>query len=140
MTYISFGEYFPSLAEQETRVITLIDKRFAPIPAGEYGLIEMFCDEASCDCRRVMWNVASTSEQRIVAVIAYGWESREFYARWFGAKDEKVIDEMQGPVLNTASPQANFAPAFLRLINTVVLKDKVYVERIKRHYKLFRER
>ena len=140
MPYIPFNEYFPSLGEQETRAITLLDDRFAPIPAGEYGLIEMFCDEADCDCRRVMFSVASSLEQRIVAVVAYGWESRAFYAQWFGRKNDEVIDEMQGPVLNKASLQASYAPAFLNLIRELLSKDKTYVERIKQHYNLFREK
>jgi hypothetical protein len=140
MPYVPFGKYFPHLAEQETQAITLPDDRLVPIPLGEYGLLEMFCDEANCDCRRVMLSVASTSEERIVAVVAYGWESRAFYERWLGEKNDPVIKDLQGPALNLASPQAHYAPALLKLISTVVLQDQAYVERIKRHYALFREK
>ena len=124
MSYAPFHKYFPDLGARETRAITFLDSRFAPIPAGEYGLLEMFCDEVDCDCQRVMFSVASTSEQRIVAVVAYGWESRAFYAKWYGRKDDRTIDEMQGPVLNMASWQASYAPAFLNLIRELIRKDR----------------
>jgi hypothetical protein len=57
-----------------------------------------------------------------------------------GDDEPAVIDDLQGPVLNLASPQSKQAPAILELIRTVVLQDEAYIERVKRHYALFRER
>jgi uncharacterized protein YecA (UPF0149 family) len=74
---------------------------------------------------------------RIVAVIAYGWESREYYARWIGDDDPKILRELQGPVLNLLSQQSELAPALLKKVEWV-LQDKRYLARIKRHYKMFR--
>jgi hypothetical protein len=73
-------------------------------------------------------------------VVAYGWEDRDFYVKWMGDDDPNVIDDLQGPVLNLASPQSKQAPAILELIETIVLRDRAYIERVKRHYALFRER
>jgi hypothetical protein len=57
-----------------------------------------------------------------------------------GDDDPNVIADLQGPVLNLASPQSKQAPAILELIETVVLQDRAYIERVKRHYALFREK
>ena len=41
-------------------------------------------------------------------------------AEWMGDDDPNVIADLQGPVLNLASPQSKQAPAILELIETVV--------------------
>ena len=51
MPFIPFHEAFPDLAAQETRTITTLASAY--LPAGSYTLIEMYCDEPHCDCRRV---------------------------------------------------------------------------------------
>jgi hypothetical protein len=110
------------------------------LPAGEYGFLEMYCDERKCDCRRVFFYVVSPSNKEPLAVIAYGWESREFYAKWMGDDSPEVIEEVKGPSLNIMSPQSNLAPALLELVKEVLLQDKLYVDRIKVHYRMFREK
>ncbi len=45
---------------------------------------------------------------------------------------------VKGPALNLASPQSELAPALLVQIR-VVLENRDYVERLKRHYSLFRD-
>ena len=66
-----------------------------------------------------------------MAFIAYGWESKEFYRRWLKMDDPTVISEMQGPILNKASPQSKYAPAFLKLVKDVVLSDPAYAARLE---------
>jgi len=46
---------------------------------------------------------------------------------------------MQGPVLYPLSPQSEYAPVLLQTFETVILKDPQYIERLKRHYAMFRE-
>jgi hypothetical protein len=139
MPYSMFFEHFPEIAGRETRTVTLLRKSFGLAP-GDYAVLEMFCDEPGCDCRRVMFCVVSSHTKDVEAVVAYGWESRDFYAEWMHDDDPDVIDELQGPILNLASPQSKLAPAILELIETVVLRDGAYIERVKRHYALFREK
>jgi len=43
-----------------------------------------------------------------------------------------------GPALNVGSPQSSLAPALLNFVREVLLRDEAYLERIKRHYHLFR--
>jgi hypothetical protein len=136
MPFEPFHERFPEIAARETRTMTVGDS--PDLPADEYGLVEMYCNESGCDCRRVFFTVLARRQQRMVAVIAYGWESLEFYRQWLSFDDPAVVSELKGPVLNLTSPQSEIAPAVLELVRWV-LEDREYVERLKRHYRMFRE-
>ncbi len=140
MPYAPFFEYFPEIAEKETRSVMILASSPYRLPPGEYGLLELFCDEVDCDCRRVFLFVVTPSSSSPEAVVAYGWESREFYVNWAGEDLEEVVEPLMGPVLNLASPQSARAPEILRLIKNEVLRDAAYVERLKKHYALFRSR
>ena len=140
MPYASFHELFPKVAERETRTITVPPGTNAGVPPGEYGFVEMFCDERGCDCRRVFFAAVSAPHGDLQAVIAYGWESPAFYAKWMGDNDPQIIEELRGPCLNLASHQSAAAPAFLNMVRDVLLRDAAYMERVKRHYQMFREK
>ncbi len=140
MPFAQFRDHFGDLAERETRTVTLFESSDSGLPAGEYGFLEMYCDERGCDCRRVMLSVFSTARHRTEAVINYGWESLEFYAAWMKDDDPELLAELQGPALNLGSPQSELAPAILALVRRVLLRDEGYVARLKRHYALFREK
>jgi len=136
MPYAPFHERFPGVAKEETRSILIIGD--PKLPSDTYGLTEAYCDELDCDCRRVFFNVISTKKKKIVATIAFGWETKKYYAKWLGDNDSKIIKDLKGPVLNLASKQSKLAPALLEQIR-FVLRDKNYVERLKRHYELFKD-
>ena len=55
MPMIPFAERFPELGARETRSVTAIHR--PDLPDGEYGFLELYCDEPGCDCRRVMIDV-----------------------------------------------------------------------------------
>ncbi|MBK8931324.1 MAG: hypothetical protein IPM76_03220 [Chloroflexi bacterium] len=75
MYYGPFLERFPEVAAQETRVITA--QGHALPPDGEYGLVELFCTEPGCDCRRGTIVFRHPLEpQKLLATISYGWERR----------------------------------------------------------------
>jgi hypothetical protein len=138
MPYEPFYEKFGEIAWKETRSITISGHPI--LPADDYGLIEAYCNDENCDCQRVFFNVASRKQNDIVAIIAYGWESKDFYTKWFGANDPEIIQQMQGPILNPGSPQSELAPALLEMVRKVVLKDPEYIARLKRHYQMFKEK
>ena len=140
MGYRLFHDVFPAVAEQETRTLTILPGARTSLPVGDYGFLEMFCDEPGCDCRRVFFSVVSSARQEIEAVVAWGWENPEFYATWMNDDDPQVVANLKGPVLNFGSPATSLAPALLELTRTVLLQDAHYVERIKRHYQMFRQR
>lgn len=140
MPYAPFSKYFPDLAENETRSITVTELYDLGLPSGVYSFIEMFCDENGCDCRRVFFYVISSFRKKVEAVIAWGWEDEEFYKKWMKDDDPKIISSLKGPILNAASPQSKYALPILELVEDVLLQDKAYIERVKRHYKMFREK
>ena len=143
MAFTPLQDLLPELAYKEVRIITLVEN-YGEIPKDSYGLVEAYCDEINCDCRRVMLSVHPLKRGPI-AVIAYGWESKFFYARWYHidmkkltSQDRRALNELKGPCLNSMSPQSKLAPYFLKLVTEYVLEDQAYVERLKRHYKLFK--
>jgi len=139
MPYAPFHQYFPELAKRETRSVAIFERELDGLPRGQYGLLELYCDEPGCDCRRVMFIVVTPQGRDPLAVIAYGWETRAYYARWMGDDDPRIVRELKGPVLNLGSPQSRLGPAILDLVKNVVLADEAYVERLKTHYRLFRQ-
>lgn len=137
MDYAPFQEQFPNRAEQETRSLTVT--RDTEVPAGTYLLMELYCTDLYCDCRRVFLNVISAEENESLAVIAYGWEDRDYYEEWFGMDMPQLIDELKGPALNAASPQSEYAPVLLKTIEEQILTDDAYVERLQNHYQMFKD-
>lgn len=140
MAYVPFRDYFREVADRETRTITIMPDSGTGLPAGDYGFLEMYCDERGCDCRRVFFYVISRFRNEVEAVVAWGWEDLQFYAEWFSYDDPFVVAELKGPVLNPGSPATELAPAILELVRNVLLRDPNYVARIKRHYSMFRDR
>lgn len=140
MPYILFHDHFPEIAERETRTVTVLSASPSKPPAGEYALLEMYCDEPGCDCRRVFFYVVSARSNALKAVVGYGWEPAEFYAKWAREEDPEIVHQVKGPILNQGSPQSEHAPQILRLIEEVVLRDPSYVQRLRAHYDLFRRR
>jgi hypothetical protein len=131
-----FVERFRELGARETRSVTVPEKE--PLPSGEYGFFELYCDEPHCDCRRVVILVLRPQTGwKSWAVINYGWESQEFYRKWAKAPASDR-SEWQGPELDPLNVQGPYAPALLDLFKWV-LESPGYVERLKKHYQLFRE-
>lgn len=135
MAMTPFYTRFGDLAFQEMLVVFVRD--ISAIPDGEYGFLELYCDEPGCDCRRVIIDVvATTTGSKIWATINYGWETLEYYATWAGSKE--VAQDMCGAELDWLNPQTQYSRAFLRLFEDMI-QDQTYVERLKRHYQMFKE-
>ena len=120
MTYlVPFLQIEPELAEKEARTATLFKPREG-IPAGTYELVESYCPDPDCDCRRVMINVVEKEHPtRYLAAISYGFDR--------DAEDA-------GPYLDPLNEQCPYAEALLRLVQKVGLNDPDYVARLERHY------
>ncbi len=57
MPFAPFHSLFPDLAARETRsIVTFNDDE---LPEATYGLVELYCNERGCDCRRVIFQVIS---------------------------------------------------------------------------------
>lgn len=147
MDYGPLLEKCPEVAKEETRQIS-IQNEGGKLPKGRYLLFELFCTDPECDCRRVFLNVRHVESEQLMAVIAYGWEDREYYREWFAGdvpgneslleERPNMLDELKGPALNTGSLQSELAPALLEKVESV-LEDDDYVNRIERHYRMFKD-
>lgn len=140
MSFQSLHDILPTIAEAETRAITLLlnDNEFN-LPAGSYLFVEMFCNEKNCDCRRVIFSVFNDNQKIALANIGYGWESEAFYKKWNRSNDKPMARKMMKPSLNELSPQSDYARKILGMFNKVLLPSTSYLARVKAHYILFRK-
>lgn len=143
MAFALFYSRFPELAKAETRSITVLPGGdLLGLPPSTYGFLEMYCEDPGCDCRHTKLYVnasALPASAQPVATLAYGWETPDFYQAWFhGRATPQDLAEMMGPTLNLADRQSELAPALLRVFQQMVLPSPGYVERLKRHYAMFR--
>jgi hypothetical protein len=131
-----FMQRFPELGARETRSLTVTGRD--DLPDGDYGFIELYCNEPNCDCRRVMIVVLRPETGwKFWAAINYGWESVEFYQKWARAPAEDR-SEWQGPILDPMVEQTPYASVLLDLFNKFLLQSPDYVQRLRKHYQLFR--
>jgi hypothetical protein len=136
MSMTPFISRFPELGAQETR--WLLVRGLKDLPDGNYGLMEMYCDESGCDCRRVMIAVLrQDTKMKFWATISYGWERLKFYKRWGHFSNNREALECKGPYLDPLNPQTQYAYVFLAQFR-IVLESPGYEERLKRHYQMFR--
>lgn len=135
MPMIPFMERFPEVGARETRSVTV--PRGQGLPEGEYGFVELYCDEPGCDCRRVMIDVLrpETGWSKVWATISYGWESVHFYRNW-GMVDSDPV-QTKGPYLDPLNPQTKYSPALLDLFRFLIQSPE-YIARLQRHYEMFR--
>jgi hypothetical protein len=143
MPFAPFFTLLPEVASRETRTAT----PSGPPGAGRetFSFVEMFCNEPGCDCRRVVFYVVSEDQVRKgnldepLATITFGWEPRSFYRKWasFPLSDED-LRELTGPALMRLAPQSDRAEEMLGYAR-LLLSDAGYVERVVRHYGMFRE-
>jgi len=134
--YSMLYDYCREVAEAETRTITIFQNSEFNLPPGHYSFIEMFCNDPGCDCRRCFFSVHADWSSEPLACIGFGWESPEFYTQWMG--DDELSDMLAGADLEPMQRQSEHAPEILRLFKKVLLPNRDYVERVKRHYILMR--
>lgn len=113
---VPFVRLFPRQGTAETRTLTI--RGSSALPDDEYGLLDSYCVEAGCNCRRVMLNVVGRRQQKILASISYAFD-RE--------------DEWAGPFLDPLNPRSRYAETLLGLVEQV-LADPGYVARLEAHY------
>ena len=136
MGYTPFFKRFEDIASRETRSLQ-VPKGNKLLPPGEYGLMELYCDAPDCDCRRVIfWVVRSDHPELVLATVNFGWESLEFYRGWMGISEG--VDDLVGCTLEPHGQQSKHSKGILALCE-FALRDGQFLERIKRHYQMFRD-
>ncbi len=126
------------LALQETQTITIFRPR-GNLPPGTYALYEFFCADRKCDCRRVLLRVCSQDAPgEVLATINFGWESVEFYTRWMHG-DRESGEQIAGGCLDLPHLQSPYCDALFDIVQETALQDAAYVQRLARHYKMFKK-
>ena len=140
MHYEPFYAQYPKIAEKETRVLTFLTNETMPI--GSYAFVPSYCNDKKCDCRRTLINVYEDKIEAYrkspLATISYGWMEDSFYEDWFGSIDEEMLAEFKGPALDSMQTQSKYAPILLKAFSESIIIDPRYVERLKRHYALYK--
>lgn len=141
MLFDMFYAHFPELAKVETRTFTVPNEGDI-LPRGEYGLLEWYCTDKKCDCRRVMIQVVKTLDfqnPERVAVLSFGWEPKAFYLNWSPSMPDEELAWFKGPAIDPFQPQSQYAEESLKLLKAA-LEDQAYRKRLIRHYALFKQK
>ena len=113
-----FVTIFARQGEQETRVVTT--SGYPGLPDDEYALVESYCIDPKCDCRRVMLNVAGRRQAKgYLTSVSFGFD-----------RDE----DLAGPLLDPLNPQSQYADTLFPLV-VQILADPAYVARLESHYR-----
>ncbi len=119
---IPFVSLFPEQAVIEMCSFTI--RGYQGLPDDEYALVEAYCPDPECDCRRVMLNVIGRHRgKEYLASIGFGF-------------DREV--KLAGPFLDNLNPQSNYALRLLELVKQI-LADPAYVARLESHYRMVKE-
>ena len=141
MEFITFHNLLPKIAEKETRFATI--RNDEDIPDGDYAFMDVHCADKTCDCRRIFVNVIQVNpayKQQHVATISYGWEPYAFYRHWSKSLTNEMVKEFKGPSLDAYQKQSPHAPHLLAFFKNMIATEPAYVNRLKKHYKLFKWR
>jgi len=133
----SFFSIFPELADSELRNIILLNSDNPFLPNDTYGFMEYYCCNPDCDCRMVTISVLNKDGDDF-ATILYGWETIDYYEEW--GVPRKIAMEMVRPSLCRMTTQSRSAGYFLEQFTSMIDEDAKYKERLKRHYRLFRDK
>jgi hypothetical protein len=142
MSFAPFYLYFPELIGKEALSVSVTnsDKDSIGLPAGNYLLYELYCDDPDCDCRRVIFIVLAEWFPSPIANIGYGWESQAFYRNWLFGMMPDIADQLCGIQIESTQRQTKYAPAAKKLIENFIRNKPKTIEIIKRHYRMMREK
>ncbi len=128
MTMLPFNLLFPDVARDEARAL-LVRWPHGGLPVDSYVLVEHYCAEPGCDCRRVLLGVIRASTRAHVATLSYD----------FGAPGRHGVGGRPGVAsLDSKNPQSELAPELLGFFQETCLSDRLYTSRLEVHYALWR--
>jgi len=126
MPMVPFFEFLSSVARSETGCVKVVHDG-GPVPRGEYGLVELYCNEPGCDCENVMINVMDARGSHLATI------NHSLDRRWNEAAG------MPPTFLDPFNVQGPHASGLLGLFKDAALRDATYTERLKRHRAMVRE-
>src|ERR1700733_10014303 len=122
---IAFHHFFPDLAEKENRAFWANGR--GPFKDDPYQLVEFYCADPNCDCNRVVVAVADRQKPERGTLLSVGFA--------FNRKDPDAR-----PYIYPLNPITKEGREFYPMIQNMLETDVEYVSRLKRHYKLVKEK
>lgn len=134
--YLAFHARFPDIGMTEYRTVKRLDGEDV---VEDILFMEMYCEEPACDCRRTLVRALSSRGGRELATLTFGWEPEAFYRTWASWElTELQLRDLKGPAIQLLQYQSERADEMLEYFE-MILSDPAYVERVKRHYRMFRD-
>jgi len=133
---MSFRSLFPELGWDECRLIAMAPESSFPDVEPHTGtfildefpyvlaLNEHFCELPDCDCQSCLLNVEEIHSGVHIAAISLDLKQPPTYR----------------PFLEPLRPQSARADEVLQMVSEIVLQDRHYVERLRRHAALLKEK
>ncbi len=136
MILIPFYDIFPKIAKEETHCFHLLqnDENPEAPPIGSYSLVELYCPDQNCDCRKVNIVIVSNEDKKEYVIIQFGWEDQAFYNEHFGFDDHGL----PGPSYAPMQFLGQYADFFFEKFEKLCITDKAYVASLKKHYNLIK--
>lgn len=118
-----FDHVFPDVAGRDRSAIHTVDREGAK---ATFVLLEFYCTDPGCDCRRVVIQMNWVEGKRIVATISHAFERPR---------------PSDGPqtFLEPFGPQSERSHMLLELFQDFVKRDADFRQRLQRHYKMWKE-
>jgi len=116
----SIDRFLPGLAEAEREEIKIKGK--------QYTLLEQYCIDTFCDCKKAVLSLVNSKEKKVAATIGIQW----------GNKTNKKGKEEIRFFLDATGEQTSRAGELLKEVTRLFLKDRTHIDHLKRHYLLFK--
>jgi hypothetical protein len=126
----AFGNIFPDLGPTETKGLCVeFDSVYhrKGIPPGMYVLIDYYCTDPKCDCRRVSLAVTDLSDEgspNSLVTISYGFD-RDM--------------ELAGPFIDPMNPCCDFGDEIFQEVKRGPLQDPEYLAVLEQHYYMVKD-
>ncbi len=117
---VPFFSFLPKSAAAEMRTLTVQNHHL--LPDDEYALLEFYCIDPTCDCRRVTLTVLARNalELDTLAAISLAFD-----------RD----GEMVSPFLDPVIVQSPYAEALLEIVAPILESDTVFVAELESRYR-----
>lgn len=126
---IPFNQLDPDLAEREQRSWVVPPADPSGLPADTYTLVEFYCDEPRCDCRRAILHIYSRRTRDVVASINHAFDPPD---------PQDPYAEPEQTFLDPLNPQSSLSYPLLALFHEMNREDPALLERLEHHYHLMR--
>ena len=136
MLLYPFHVKFPKIAEEECRKI-IIDENNKYLQKWEYPILEFYCTDPKCDCRKVTLNILDPKGK--IASFNYWWENLRFYTKWL-YWDKELAKELVGLNIDVHVNKSKYANVFFEIMKKKIFQDNTYSNILENHYYMMKQK